>query len=101
LWRSPGAAVPRLFPSPDISDFSGSSGLSAREFEVARLVAGGMTNREIGMTNREIASALAIAPKTAAAHVEHIRTELGVSRRAQIAAWVAGLSFDRGTSNGP
>jgi DNA-binding CsgD family transcriptional regulator len=58
------------------------SSLSAREVEVARLVAG-------GMTNREIAAALTIAPKTAAAHVEHIRTKLGVSRRAQIAAWVA------------
>ena len=58
--------------------------LSAREMEVARLVAA-------GMTNREIAAELTIAPKTAAAHVEHIRTKLGVSRRAQIAAWVAGL----------
>ena len=49
---------------------------------MARLVAA-------GLTNREIAAALTIAPKTAAAHVEHIRTKLGVSRRAQIAAWVA------------
>ena len=56
--------------------------LSAREVEVARLVAA-------GLTNREIAAALTIAPKTAAAHVEHIRTKLGVSRRAQIATWVA------------
>ncbi|MGX6603020.1 LuxR C-terminal-related transcriptional regulator [Micromonosporaceae bacterium Da 78-11] len=56
--------------------------LSAREVEVARLVAA-------GLTNREIAAALTIAPKTAAAHVEHIRTELGFSRRTQIAAWVA------------
>jgi DNA-binding CsgD family transcriptional regulator len=48
----------------------------------ARLVAS-------GLTNREIAAALTIAAKTAAAHVEHIRTKLGVSRRAQIAAWVA------------
>ncbi|XVU23530.1 ATP-binding protein [Actinoplanes sp. CA-054009] len=57
--------------------------LSAREMEVARLVAQ-------GRTNREIAAALTIAPKTAAAHVEHIRTKLGVSRRAQIATWLAG-----------
>ncbi|SNY65594.1 helix-turn-helix transcriptional regulator [Paractinoplanes atraurantiacus] len=57
--------------------------LSAREMEVARLVAE-------GRTNREIAAALTIAPKTAAAHVEHIRTKLGVSRRAQIATWVTG-----------
>jgi DNA-binding CsgD family transcriptional regulator/tetratricopeptide (TPR) repeat protein len=58
--------------------------LSPREIEVARLVAS-------GLTNREIAAKLVIAPKTAAAHVEHIRTKLGVSRRAQIAAWVATL----------
>ena len=43
------------------------------------------------VTLREIAGALTIAPKTAAAHLEHIRTKLGVSRRAQIAAWVAAL----------
>ncbi len=55
--------------------------LSAREIEVARLVAE-------GLTNPQIAAALTIAPKTAAAHVEHIRTKLGVSRRAQIAAWM-------------
>jgi DNA-binding CsgD family transcriptional regulator len=54
--------------------------LSAREIEVARLVA-------TGATNREIASALSIAPKTVAAHVEHILTKLGASRRAQIATW--------------
>jgi DNA-binding CsgD family transcriptional regulator len=56
--------------------------LSAREMEVARLVA-------TGATNREIASALSIAPKTVAAHIEHILAKLGVSRRAQIATWTA------------
>ncbi|MCY1145389.1 LuxR C-terminal-related transcriptional regulator [Actinoplanes sp. Pm04-4] len=56
--------------------------LSARELEVARLIAD-------GLTNREIAAALTIAPKTAAAHAEHIRTKLGVTRRAQIATWIA------------
>ncbi|WP_433367441.1 helix-turn-helix transcriptional regulator [Actinoplanes sp. CA-142083] len=76
------------FPSPSALPPSSlspalASALSSRELEVARLVAA-------GMTNREIAAELTIAPKTAAAHVEHIRTKLGVSRRAQIAAWVAG-----------
>jgi DNA-binding CsgD family transcriptional regulator/tetratricopeptide (TPR) repeat protein len=56
--------------------------LSAREFEVARLVAA-------GHTNREIAGELEIAPKTVGAHVEHILDKLGASRRAEIAAWVA------------
>ena len=56
--------------------------LTAREFEVARLIAAGMTNGEIG-------DELSIAPKTASAHVEHILAKLGVSRRAEIATWVA------------
>jgi DNA-binding CsgD family transcriptional regulator/tetratricopeptide (TPR) repeat protein len=68
-----GAPLPFSPPAP--------SSLSAREMEVARLVAA-------GMTNREIAAALTIALKTAAAHVEHIRTKLDFSRRSQIAAWV-------------
>jgi DNA-binding CsgD family transcriptional regulator len=56
--------------------------LSARELEVARLVATGATNREIG-------AALHIAPKTVAAHVEHILAKLGAARRTEVAAWFA------------
>lgn len=54
--------------------------LTARESEIARVVA-------LGMTNKEIAAALMISPKTVAAHVEHILAKLGFARRAQIAAW--------------
>ena len=56
--------------------------LTIREFEVARLVAEGLTNAEIAET-------LTIAPKTASAHVEHILAKLGATRRAEIAAWTA------------
>lgn len=59
--------------------------LTAREFEVARLIAD-------GLTNAEIADQLTIAPKTASAHVEHILAKLGVARRAEIAAWTAAIS---------
>ena len=59
--------------------------LTAREFEVARLIAE-------GMTNAEIAGELEIAPKTASAHVEHILAKLGVARRAEIATWVANVA---------
>jgi DNA-binding CsgD family transcriptional regulator len=59
--------------------------LTAREFEVARLIRDGLTNIEIGR-------ALTIAPKTASAHVEHILAKLGVNRRAEIAAWVASVT---------
>jgi DNA-binding CsgD family transcriptional regulator len=63
--------------------------LTSREFEVARLIAD-------GMTNAEIAGALSIAPKTASAHVEHILAKLGVARRAEIATWVAAVSHPAG-----
>lgn len=56
--------------------------LTARELEVARLIAA-------GRTNGEIAAELGIAPKTASAHVEHILAKLGVGRRAEVATWVA------------
>ena len=59
--------------------------MTAREFEVARLIAE-------GLTNAEIAERLDIAPKTASAHVEHILAKLGVTRRAEIAAWTATVS---------
>jgi pimeloyl-ACP methyl ester carboxylesterase/DNA-binding CsgD family transcriptional regulator len=55
--------------------------LTARELEVARLVAE-------GLTNHSIARRLSIAPRTAEAHVENIRRKLQVRSRAQIAAWV-------------
>jgi non-specific serine/threonine protein kinase len=55
-------------------------GLSAREEQVAQLVAS-------GLSNREIATKLVIAERTAEAHLEHMRNKLGVRTRAQIAAW--------------
>lgn len=56
--------------------------LSAREDEVARLVAEGLTNREIGQR-------LFISERTAQNHVQHILTKLDFTSRAQIAAWVS------------
>jgi DNA-binding CsgD family transcriptional regulator/tetratricopeptide (TPR) repeat protein len=56
--------------------------LSEREFEVAQLVAA-------GLTNRQIAERLVLAPKTISAHVTHILTKLGAARRAEIGAWCA------------
>ena len=56
--------------------------LTERELEVAELVAE-------GLTNAAIASRLYISPRTAEAHLEHIREKLGFRSRSQIAAWVA------------
>ena len=62
--------------------------LTLRELEVARLVAQ-------GLTNREIAEGLHITVRTAGSHLEHIGAKLGVSRRSEIATWVT--SLDRPT----
>jgi predicted ATPase/class 3 adenylate cyclase/DNA-binding CsgD family transcriptional regulator len=56
--------------------------LSLREREVAKLVAA-------GLTNREIAKRLFIAERTAEGHVEHIRNKLGMRSRTEIATWAA------------
>jgi DNA-binding NarL/FixJ family response regulator len=55
--------------------------LTARELEVAGLVAA-------GKSNREIASALFLSERTAQNHVQHILTKLGFSNRSQITSWV-------------
>jgi DNA-binding CsgD family transcriptional regulator/tetratricopeptide (TPR) repeat protein len=59
--------------------------LTAREFEVARHIA-------LGLTNVEIAERIFVSPKTVSAHVEHILAKLGVARRAEVAAWTSAIS---------
>ena len=54
-------------------------GLTAREYEVLRLLAA-------GRTNREIATELFIAPKTASVHVSNILGKLGAASRTEAAA---------------
>jgi non-specific serine/threonine protein kinase len=56
------------------------SPLTAREREVAALVAE-------GFSNRAIADALVIAPRTVETHVSNILGKLDLHSRAQIAAW--------------
>ena len=62
---------------------AGDSPLSPRELEVARLVARGLTNKQIGQ-------ALYVSERTAENHVQHILTKLGLRNRSQIAAWASG-----------
>ncbi len=54
------------------------AGLTAREVEVLRLLAR-------GMTNKQTAQALAISPKTVGRHVESIYSKIGASTRAAAA----------------
>lgn len=57
--------------------------LTAREEAVVRLVAQ-------GLTNRQIAQQLVIAEGTAERHVGNILAKLDMSTRTQIAAWAVG-----------
>lgn len=66
----PGGSVPAPPESP----------LSARELEVALLLAR-------GLTNRQVAEELVISERTASTHVTHILNKLGFSTRSQVAAW--------------
>lgn len=55
--------------------------LSERELQVSRLLAR-------GQTNKEIAVALGISPRTVQIHVGHIFEKLGVHTRACAAVWL-------------
>ena len=71
--------------------------LTAREREVAALVAEGLTNREIG-------ERLVVSERTAEYHVEQLRNKLGFRSRAQVAAWFtaeAGVDGGQPKAMGP
>ena len=65
-----------------VSGDSGAGVLGKREADVARLVADGLTNKQIG-------TRLFISERTVDTHVRSILNKLGFSSRAQIAAWMA------------
>jgi non-specific serine/threonine protein kinase len=67
------------------------SPLSRRENDVARLVAA-------GMTNREMAARLFLSERTVEGHVDSIRNKLGVRSRTEVATWAVehGLTESEG-----
>jgi predicted ATPase/DNA-binding CsgD family transcriptional regulator len=75
--RSPAPARPAA-PESKLAEL----GLTRREREVVRLIAE-------GLTNREIAARLVVAQRTAEGHVENILSKLGFTSRAQVAGWLA------------
>jgi predicted ATPase/DNA-binding CsgD family transcriptional regulator len=79
-------AVPPQAPALVSSDPS--AALTARELEIAALIAR-------GLSNRGIADELVISPATAARHVANIFSKLGFSSRTQLAAWAAQREGDR------
>jgi len=73
------AARGRVELSGEVSHRAPAGGLTPREQEILRLVADGLTNRQIG-------DQLFITEKTASHHVSNILGKLGVSGRAEAAA---------------
>ena len=55
-------------------------GLTRREWEIAQLLAE-------GLSNKDIAARLVISRRTAETHVEHILTKLGFTSRRQVSRW--------------
>lgn len=69
-------------PDPKATPAGGPAGpLGKRESEVARLVAEGLSNKEIG-------ARLFISERTVESHVHGIMNKLGFNSRAQIASWM-------------
>jgi non-specific serine/threonine protein kinase len=58
----------------------GGPALSPRERQIVSLLTR-------GLSNKQIASAMAISERTAEGHVERTRNKLGLANRAQVAAW--------------
>jgi DNA-binding CsgD family transcriptional regulator len=68
------AGVPSRTPAPAVW-----GSLSAQELQVARMVAEGLSNRQIG-------ERLYVSHRTVASHLYHIFPKLGITSRAQLAA---------------
>jgi DNA-binding CsgD family transcriptional regulator len=68
---------------------AGISILSAREGAILKLIAE-------GLSNKEIARNLAIGPETVKTHVKHIFTKLNVEKRAQAVSRAQSLGLDNG-----
>jgi DNA-binding CsgD family transcriptional regulator/tetratricopeptide (TPR) repeat protein len=79
-------SVGRAAPNPGATDAVRGLGLTDREEEVLRLVAG-------GWSNQQIAGALFISRKTASVHVSNILGKLGVGSRVEAAAVAHRLGF--------
>jgi DNA-binding NarL/FixJ family response regulator len=87
----PGAGPTRSVSVPGaaqfISPLPGFTDLTTREKEVARLMALGMTNGEIGVR-------LGIRPETAKWHAKHVLNKLGVHGRTRLAAlWHGSVEY--------
>jgi DNA-binding CsgD family transcriptional regulator len=77
--RELGSPVPR---GPRPATRANPRGLTEREWEIARLLA-------LGLSNAEIADRLVVSPKTVGHHVSAVLAKLSVRRRAEVAAAIS------------
>jgi DNA-binding NarL/FixJ family response regulator len=85
LTRDAAVALALGEPADDAaaaSDHAGAKLLGKRQAEVARLVADGLSNKQIG-------ARMFISEHTVDSHIRSILNKLGFNSRAQIAAWIA------------
>jgi DNA-binding CsgD family transcriptional regulator/tetratricopeptide (TPR) repeat protein len=82
LALAQGSAHPRSGPAPASRvQVANPGGLTRREWEVAQLVAE-------GLSNKDVAARLVISQRTAETHVEKILTKLGFTSRTQVGRWI-------------
>jgi DNA-binding CsgD family transcriptional regulator len=81
IWRMEFPSRPTERPRGERAPDLGTERLSARELEIAVLVAA-------GLKDDAIAGRLALAASTVGTYVRRVRAKLGLSRRSEIAAWV-------------
>jgi DNA-binding SARP family transcriptional activator len=79
------AAVRPVRDGPHVPTGRECAHLSAREAQVARLIAQGLTNRQIALR-------LGLSTRTAETHVSHILRKLGLSTRADVVVWATGAA---------
>jgi DNA-binding CsgD family transcriptional regulator len=70
----------------------GVAGLSSREVEVVRLVAG-------GASNREVAQSFLISPRTVERHITNVLAKLGLRNRTELATFISSAPAVRGSTD--
>jgi LuxR family maltose regulon positive regulatory protein len=82
-WRSRYGSESSLVPRSTLAET-----LSNREGDILKFIAQGLSNKEIART-------LAVAPETVKSHVKHIFVKLGVEKRAQAVSRAQSLGLAR------